>query len=356
MHPIAIIADDLTGALDSAAGFAQRGLKTRVVTEIDDFTDALHGGALQVVAVSTGTRDGSLDAALAMLRAITAALGSFDGVIFKKIDSRLKGHIAAEVAQLAQGRALPVLACPAIPRLGRFVQGGAVTGAGVDSPISVAERLGSGLGTAPTIPEARTNADIDAALPDRLDSHIYVGAAGLAEALARRLAPDAPAPARPALPAPLIMAIGSRDPVTLAQVAQLSLRVIAAPDGIVPEFTMAPVTLVQMTAQTLDLDPRVAAAGFSSGIARAIAANAPRSLFMCGGETAQAILTRLGIKRLDLLGEVLPGVPLSRCADTGLTVITKSGGFGAAPLLADMLAMMDQPRGPSTGPHIGPIA
>ncbi|MBR3371969.1 MAG: four-carbon acid sugar kinase family protein [Rhodobacteraceae bacterium] len=342
MHRIAIIADDLTGALDSAAGFAMRGLKTRVVTDTDDFTDALQDTALQVVAVSTGTRDGSLAAALATLRTITPALTRFEGVIFKKIDSRLKGHIAAELAELAQTRPLPVLACPAIPRLGRLVRNGAVTGAGVDSPISVAERLGTG----PAIIDARTDADIDAALPDRLDSCVYVGAAGLAEALARRLAPDAPAPVRRTLPAPLVLAIGSRDPVTLAQVAQLALPVIAAPDGTVPDFKIAPVTLVQLTAQTADLDPRLAAAGFSSGIARAIGTRAPRSLFMCGGETAQAILSRLGIRRLDLLGEVLPGVPLSRCADTGLTVITKSGGFGTDSLLADMLAMMDHQDGP----------
>ena len=54
----------------------------------------------------------------------------------------------------------------------------------------------------------------------------------------------------------------------------------------------------------------------------------PDSLFVCGGETAHAILRELQINHLNLLGEILPGVPLARTLDRQLTVVTKSGGFG----------------------------
>lgn len=339
MHRIAIIADDLTGALDSAAGFAVRNLTTRVVTSTANFIEALNDTTLQVIAISTGARDGSADSAVAKLRPVGAALSNFDGLVFKKIDSRLKGHIAAEIAELRRFRSGPLLACPAIPRLHRFVRAGAVTGAGVTAPIDVATRLG----VDHTIIDASTDADIDAALPRQLDTHLYVGAAGLAEALARRLAPDAPTGDRLTLPVPLVLAIGSRDPVTLAQIANMPLPVVAAPDGVVPPCALNDMALVQLTAQTPDLDPTLAADRFSAGIADILRNGrpAPRSLFACGGETAQAILSRLGITRLDLLGEVLPGVPLSRCADTGLIIVTKSGGFGQSDLLRHLCAHVE---------------
>ena len=53
-----IVADDLTGALDSAATFAMRGASVRVACRPDDLPAAL-GSDAGVVAVATGTRDGS---------------------------------------------------------------------------------------------------------------------------------------------------------------------------------------------------------------------------------------------------------------------------------------------------------
>ncbi|MDD7972404.1 four-carbon acid sugar kinase family protein [Roseinatronobacter alkalisoli] len=345
MQRIAIIADDLTGALDSAAAFAMQNLTTRVVTETAGFIDALRDPGLQVVAVSTGTREGTADNATATICMIGASLQEFDGLVFKKVDSRLKGHVAAEIAQLRRFRHAPPLACPAIPRLNRFVIDGAVTGAGVPVPIDVAGRVG----IARTIVDATTDSDIDAALPSRLDDNLYIGAAGLAEALARRLAGQSHCPPLPPLPVPLLLAIGSRDPVTLSQLDAMSQSVVAAPDGIVPSFALHPVTVIQMTENTPDLDPGLAADSFATGIASALR-NGPRSLFACGGETAQAILKHLGIVRLDLLGEVLPGVPLSRCADTGLIIVTKSGGFGTRDLLSNLIAHVDSHRPTTTPP------
>jgi 4-hydroxythreonine-4-phosphate dehydrogenase len=54
-------------------------------------------------------------------------------------------------------------------------------------------------------------------------------------------------------------------------------------------------------------------------------------LVATGGETARAILDDLGIRRLRLLGEVEPGLPLS-VADAwtrNLPVLTKAGAFGS---------------------------
>jgi uncharacterized protein YgbK (DUF1537 family) len=53
-------------------------------------------------------------------------------------------------------------------------------------------------------------------------------------------------------------------------------------------------------------------------------------VLLTGGETAQSVLGELGVTCLEVLGEVLPGIPVTRAAlgDRSLTILTKSGGFG----------------------------
>ena len=59
--------------------------------------------------------------------------------LFKKIDSRLKGNIAAELSALPD---VPILVVPAIPQFGRFQIGGEVSGCGLDTAINLREVLG----------------------------------------------------------------------------------------------------------------------------------------------------------------------------------------------------------------------
>lgn len=331
MTRVLIIADDLTGALDSGSAFATRGHATRVLLDDADLSAALADPAIPIIAIATGTREVPADAAARAVGRIAQLAAGFDGILFKKIDSRIKGNIAAELAALRAVFPLPVLVAPAIPRLGRVVTEGAVRGAGVTTPIAIAPRLGVDA----AIPDTASDADLDAALPADLRQVLHIGAAGLAEALARALPPGG---ARAAfdLPLPLLMAIGSRDPVTLAQIAALDTAPIAAPNGVVSPLPAGALTLVQMTTGADALPPPLAAQQFATGIAREITRNPPRSLFACGGETGSAILRALGINSLDLLGEVLPGIPVARTLDGRLTVLTKSGGFGGPDALAQL--------------------
>lgn len=329
MTRLLIIADDLTGALDSASGFAARGLPVRVALTLDQLGAALADPALTVITYPTGTRELPQAQAAQVLAALTPALQGFDGILFKKIDSRLKGHVAVELLAIrAVSSARPLLASPAIPRLGRFVRDGAVCGFGIDRPIPVAPHLGCDA----LIPDAASDADLDAALPTDLTATLYVGAAGLAEALARRLSPHPMQPIN-RLPLPALLAIGSRDPVTLAQIAAAPLTPRPAPNGDVPALTRSPITLIHLTQGQVPLDSATAADRFATGIAAAMLRHPPRTLFACGGETAHAAMRRFGITALDLLGEVLPGVPVARCVTSGLMVATKSGGFGPPSLL-----------------------
>lgn len=333
MTRVAIIADDLTGALDSACAFAARGLRTRVALTPAQFRQAIADHGNRVAVCVTGMRERPEAEAVRAIVDIIPSLVGFDGLLFKKIDSRLKGHIAAELAPLRALVPRPVLAAPAVPALGRVVRGGCVTGAGLAAPVAVAPVLG---GPA-RIPDTETDSQLDAALPARLEENLYVGAAGLGAALARRIAGAEPRPA-PAPPGPMLLAIGSRDPVTLAQIEAAPLTAAEAPNGAVPSLPGGAAVLVRLTAGAPPVGAAEAGQRFAEGIARALRRSAPASLFACGGETAHAILRALRIEALDVQGEVLPGVPVARCPASGLTVVTKSGGFGGPGLLADLLA------------------
>ncbi|WP_353475991.1 four-carbon acid sugar kinase family protein (plasmid) [Salipiger sp. H15] len=331
-----IVADDLTGALDSAAGFAERGARVRVACRPRDLPAAL-GSAAEVIAVATGTRDGTEAEAARVAAAVARDLAGHSGILFKKIDSRLKGHVAAELAPLAASGARLVVN-PAIPALGRLCLQGAVCGAGVEVPIPVAPRIGRAL----QIPDTRTQADLAAQLPEDLSEAVYVGAAGLAEALADRLWPGGAARPLPRLELPALLAIGSRDPVTLAQVDALrDVPVLEAPNGACPELPDAPLLLIRMTPGAEEIPGDAAAAAFAGTLAEAQRHVRPATLFACGGESAAALLARLGIGQLDVLGQILPGVPVARTAEGApLVIITKSGGFGPPDSLVKLVKFL----------------
>jgi uncharacterized protein YgbK (DUF1537 family) len=117
------LADDLSGALDAAAAFHDIGRKVRVVLNAD--TWSLRDDD-DVVAVTTETRNAApVDAAAAVTRAITRGQGQGARLVYKKIDSTMRGPVAAELHALAT--ALPdvrILFTPANPRVGRTVRDG----------------------------------------------------------------------------------------------------------------------------------------------------------------------------------------------------------------------------------------
>ncbi|RLQ88870.1 four-carbon acid sugar kinase family protein [Notoacmeibacter ruber] len=331
-----IVADDLTGALDSAATFAERGAYVRVACRPGNLPEALASTA-DVVAVATGTRELSQDEARKVVGGVARDLAGHEGVLFRKIDSRMKGHIAAELDALLPSSARLVVN-PAIPELGRYCLEGAVCGAGVDIPIAIAERIGRAATIAPT----RTQQDLDRQIRKAPSDAVYVGAAGLAQALANRLWPKAPlVPAyQPALPA--LLAIGSRDPVTAAQVDALEdVPVVAAPNGVCSQFPSEPLLLVRMTPGQEEVSSENASAAFAATLAAAFDQLQPTTLFACGGESAASLLARLEIGQLDVRGQILPGVPIARCVGMpNLTLITKSGGFGMPDTLVKLVKLL----------------
>jgi uncharacterized protein YgbK (DUF1537 family) len=339
MTRLAIVADDLTGALDASAPFAARGLSTRVALGLDDLEAAVASGA-DVVGVSTDSRDLPPHAARQAVADCIALLPP-DLPIFKKIDSRLKGNIAAELDAISFQHALVI---PAIPAFGRWVREGQLDGFGVARPIDIASRLGPHAACA-TIPDIAEQGDIDHAVAS-LAHDLPVGARGLAEALARRLAPLESSLALPQVSAPLIYVIGSTDPITALQVEHLraatEVTYIEAPDGEAPDVlpSLGALTMLQAT-QGSGAGAALVAQRLGDTLVR-LRPPAGATLVLSGGATAQVVLRTLGIGILELAGEALPGVPIARAG--GFTIITKSGGFGEPDALLRLLGHLGAPE------------
>jgi uncharacterized protein YgbK (DUF1537 family) len=345
---VLIIADDLTGALDSAVTLAALGLSCRVARRPSDAAAAA-AACPDVLAVSTASREGSAATARAAVNAVFDALaGLSPGIVFKKIDSRLKGHPAAELGIVAErtGTARAMVS-PAIPAQGRIIEAGRLSGAGVAAPIDVAAAL-AGSGLELRVPDARSEADLDGVVAAALAEPptLLVGAAGLAAAVGRRLRPGAKADGEGRLAAPLLLAIGSRDPITLGQIEALDtaglVEELAAPDGALPTPPPAgdrPRLLRLVPGNGAAIEPRVAGERFARAVAAVVAAEPAGTLFACGGETADAILGALGVGVLAVEGELLPGVPVSRMLVNGnsMQLVTKSGGFGTRRTLVSMV-------------------
>ncbi|MGW7756292.1 four-carbon acid sugar kinase family protein [Streptomyces violaceusniger] len=242
------IADDLSGAAEVAAALCSRTTRSRVL--LVGRPDVVNGGGVSgSVARALGPRhpgeatvldlDSRYRPATEAAEAVRDALrlsspdgeadGDTDGetLVLKKIDSLLRGNVAAEIAALAEGGAGVVLA-PALPIAGRVVRSGVVHIGGValhegdawraeslPPPASVAQALG-GLPTAliplttvrasppallaalraavaagrVAICDAETDADLDAVVEASLAEGPrmrLVGSGGLAVALGRHL-------------------------------------------------------------------------------------------------------------------------------------------------------------------------
>ncbi len=118
---VAIIADDLTGAADSGVQLARSGYRTAVVFRGAPIPP---GNDLDAVAVDTDSR--SLPARFAAKRVVKAGHAVREArIVYKKMDSTLRGPIGAELAAaLAATRRSKVVVAPAFPSTGRETRGG----------------------------------------------------------------------------------------------------------------------------------------------------------------------------------------------------------------------------------------
>lgn len=122
MTRLLMIADDVTGALDTGVQLAKAGLATRVLPG----ADRLEAEDAQVLVLVAETRHLSPEGAYQLVAKLAgkARQAGFP-IIYKKTDSALRGNIGAELQALADAcPASPVLFAPAYPAAGRTTQGG----------------------------------------------------------------------------------------------------------------------------------------------------------------------------------------------------------------------------------------
>ena len=120
---LGIVADDLTGALDSAAPFAASGYSVYVPLNPSEPGAFAH----DVVSITTESRALPPDDAAEAVRRVVRRLSSDGRWVYKKIDSLLRGNVGPEAAAAAETcGAEVVLAAPAFPAQGRTVVGGRV--------------------------------------------------------------------------------------------------------------------------------------------------------------------------------------------------------------------------------------
>jgi uncharacterized protein YgbK (DUF1537 family) len=312
-----VLADDLTGALDSAARFVPVAGPIAVGWDMITAPGSL--------AVDCGTRDLPEAAALARVERFAPMLEGGDPA-FKKIDSLLRGHIALELAVCMRGFDHCVLA-PAFPFQSRVTRGGrqfasgggAWCDTGVDLPAALRR-----LGVAVRVRDAESDEDLDLIVAEgrRLAGRVlWCGTGGLAGALAGRR----PVP-RPVLRPPVLALIGSDHAVTRAQIVAVPRRL----RGQVVTCRLAPGTERGEARRRIagELAERLRRGG------------RPGTLFVSGGATLRDLCDNLGVTHLEVDGEVEPGVPSALMrggAWDGQRLVAKSGAFGDSGFLAELL-------------------
>ncbi|NEK94341.1 4-hydroxythreonine-4-phosphate dehydrogenase PdxA [Modestobacter muralis] len=402
-----VLADDLSGAAETAALLAPRTGSARVVLSGPGVRAAVSAG---VTVVDLDTRHA--DAAVTDAAVRDAVAGTPGAAVLVKLDSLLRGPVAAAVGAVG-----PVVVATALPALDRVVRngvpvvsGGPLSGTpawateGRTAPSSLAQALApllvqvvpladvrsSGLpdllrsvlasGRVPVC-DGESDADLDAvaAAVAGLPGVALAGSAGLAAAVGRRLghAPlggvPTPVPDRTGGPGPLVV-VGTAEGVALGQVA--GLRAGGVPEVLVPVPDLLAAVpdagvvrrladAVTRGAVVLRPDPAggvVPGAGrhLSAGLARLVSAalaavpGGPVDLALTGGETARRVLDGLGVRTLAPRATVHHGAVVCTAPD-GRSVVTRPGSFGGpGSLLAILTALTGEVAVPSTDQH--PVA
>jgi uncharacterized protein YgbK (DUF1537 family) len=344
---VRILADDLTGALDTAAGFTGSGpIAVRWGVSLPA------GGRF---AVSTETREAARDAAVARVAHVATSLPG-PGMALKKVDSLLRGHVAAEIAAtMRAGGFTRAIFAPAFPDRGRIMRGGMQhvrSDAGlemIEADVG-AELRRSGIATcttpaelgaarAPCVWIADAQFDVDLreivrhgrAMPGPL---LWCGTAGLASALAEA-APIAAPPPR----GRILAVSGSDHPVATAQIAAATAAMPDTAVRVAPDAPTEPVVCALhdrgLALLTVDLPPvrrDDARATIGRTLARLLPGLAPPDVLVAmGGETLRQCCDAVMAEGLLVDAQVEAGIAHARIqggAWSGARVISKSGAFG----------------------------
>jgi uncharacterized protein YgbK (DUF1537 family) len=378
---VLIVADDLTGAMDSAGPFAALGVETWVVAVPPDKAGGAPSLSLEtarVVSVNTDSRHLSGAQAAQRIEAIARYIdfSAFD-IVVKKVDSTLRGNVVAEtLAMLAASGRRKALVAPAFPAQGRTMSNGVVhvdgkplaqTAFAKDAlsppPLAPLQEVfgaarrdlrvavvapgaafdeGADFWIADSVIDAHLSAAVSAMSTNasiRMQDVLLAGSAGLTQALARAcFSGGVSSSALDRVNGTIVFAVGSRATRSAEQVDALALEpetaVLHAPNGRLQAGRLPAARNLVLKATADDAGREGDAEEVASDMAKhaiEIARQASaQALVATGGDTAIAILAASGNPALQVLGDLMPGIPYARIRIDGssLWLVTKAGGFG----------------------------
>ena len=357
MQSLRLLADDLTGALDTSAELVGACGPLDIYWSVD----GPPAGEASFV-FDSGTRELDAAAAAAIVRRLTPLLCGAE-IAFKKMDSLLRGPWAAEIAACLQAGSWDAcIVAPAFVHQGRRTLGGqqyARTSDGNWSAVggNLVEELrrhdlearlaapNADLLPGVSIFDGETHHDLDRVVEigrRYRGKVLWCGAGGLAAALAR----GTPASVARSLKTPVLGVFGSDHPATEAQLEACEDVVIQARQGYldvdhIRRRLSDGVALVRLTPPGAKSRMQ-AALHFAEEIARlSQSVGKPATLIIAGGETLKAQCLAVQARALRVLGRLEPGVPKSVIQGgtwAGVDVISKSGAFGPPGLWRNLLS------------------
>ncbi|MEN0053350.1 MAG: four-carbon acid sugar kinase family protein [Mucilaginibacter sp.] len=373
---IAVIADDLTGAAELAGIGLEHGLKTEVTTNVKPAYDT------DLLIIATDTRSLTETDAKRITYELTLQLIALKPqVIFKKIDSVLRGHIIAELdSQLEASGTKKAIIVPGNPLHNKKVKDGIyyynnqpvhlsnyaidpafpVVSSNVNHMLRANDRLpiaksneklcNEGI----TICEAAEEFDLKHWIKQADDQTIIAGASGLFTQLLKHLGHQHSSVAKApfSLLTPKLFVFGStffQDKIEMSNGIINNIPVIYIPSWIISdqhlkhylyesyanevvqnlnEYQNAIIAVHPNTTKKLDIDPMLLAHKMGLILKCISQQIALKELLIEGGATAWAILAHLQISKLYPLQQMSPGViRMNIAGDNQLCVTLKPGSY-----------------------------
>ncbi len=340
---VLVLADDLTGALDTASQFGRGSFVSL------DHESVGHGW--KCVSLSTDTRLATPAEAERKVRLVLESLDlTRTRYLYKKVDSTMRGNVGAEIHSIVSMLAVTMPFTPAYPEQGRIVLNGRLYVRGVpldnteyvrELPVasSVIEEIMRA--TSPDLMvgywgEGDSDVLIAKEVPDRealslffeeISSYrVMAGSAGLAMELARWIGMEKGEP--PRANGPILFVSGSENEITIRQLEVLSTEI--------PVLGISELN-VERAANTLGeggdvaIHFRLAETGHDLLEKVRHLLNGIGGLVVVGGETFRKLIDGLEVVGVEI-GEppeqgLAAGWIIGGSLD-GLPIVTKAGGFG----------------------------
>jgi uncharacterized protein YgbK (DUF1537 family) len=356
MSSLRLLADDLTGALDTSAELVGKFGPLEVCWSVSSIAPAQPS-----FSIDSGTRERAVEEAFAIVQELAPRLAGAT-IAYKKIDSLLRGHWAAELDACWQtGLWDACIVAPSFAYQGRRTVDGQQYARGTDGRWSAvgqnlveqlrdrkldARRVRPADGLRPGINvfDSETDNDLDwvvKAGQNYSGRLLWCGSGGLASALAR----GADVWVSDRLKGPVLGIFGSDHRTTALQLDACDAVTLSSGDverdvDRIKQALDKGIAFVRLEAPDGHSRDDVAR-HFSrqiSQLSRLI--DPPGSLVVAGGETVKAQMIAVGARALRPLGRLEPGIPKSVIEGgdwSGVEVISKSGAFGPADVWAKLL-------------------